>query len=56
MYIRKKNIRGRTYYYLVKSVRNGDQIRQICLEYIGAEMPDVRRIESLKRKHSNKAR
>ncbi|MFP4045832.1 MAG: hypothetical protein ACLFS3_02120 [Candidatus Aenigmatarchaeota archaeon] len=34
-FIREKTINGNQYLYLVKSVRNGDQVRQKVLKYIG---------------------
>lgn len=34
-YIRSKKVGGHTYYYLVKSVRNGDKVRQVHKRYIG---------------------
>jgi len=45
-YIRTKKIKGRTYYYLVKSVREGDRIRQVMLEYLGTEKPDTEKQEN----------
>ncbi|PTD94489.1 hypothetical protein C9439_02140 [archaeon SCG-AAA382B04] len=34
-FVRSKNIKGNEYLYLVKSVRNGDSVRQKVLEYLG---------------------
>jgi len=34
-YIRKKINKGKTYYYIVESVRNKDQIKQKVIRYIG---------------------
>jgi hypothetical protein len=52
MFVRKKNIKGRAYYYLVRSVRNGETIRQECLEYLGPKLPAKKVLEAVKRKHS----
>ncbi|MFH0861398.1 MAG: hypothetical protein V1875_00065 [Candidatus Altiarchaeota archaeon] len=52
MFVRKKVINGRGYFYLVRSVRKGDRIRQECLEYLGPNLPAKRKVEELKRKHS----
>ena len=38
-FIRKKIIKGQTYYYKVKSVREGDKVRQEVIEYLGKEIP-----------------
>jgi len=54
MFIRKKQIKGRTYYYLVKSVRSKNHVRQIVLEYFGAEIPPERKLEKIKVKHHQK--
>jgi len=50
-YIRTKKIKGRTYYYLVKSVREGDRIRQVMLEYLGTEKPDTEKTGKQPKKH-----
>ncbi len=34
-FIREKEISGNTYLYLVKSVREGDSVRQEVLKYLG---------------------
>ncbi|MEM2918248.1 MAG: hypothetical protein QXY62_01965 [Candidatus Altiarchaeota archaeon] len=39
MFIRKKRIKGREYFYLVKSIRKGKKVRQITLKYFGTEIP-----------------
>jgi len=46
-YVRAKKVKGRTYYYLVKSVRVGDRVRQVNLEYLGAEKPSTRHVKKL---------
>lgn len=51
MFVRKKNIKGRTYYYLVKSVREKNRIRQIVLEYFGAEAPAEKKLVKIKQSH-----
>jgi len=50
-YVRSKNIKGRIYYYLVKSVRDGDKVRQINLAYLGAEKPTEEEIRKIKKRH-----
>ncbi len=54
MYVRKKTIKGREYYYLVKSVRRGDTIRQVYLEYLGSEPPSKKAVEAAKKEHQTK--
>jgi hypothetical protein len=36
-YLKRVHIRERTYYYIVKSVRRGDEVVKKVLEYLGAE-------------------
>jgi hypothetical protein len=50
-YVRSKNIKGRTYYYLVKSIREGKKIKQINLAYLGAENPTGEEVKKLRKKH-----
>jgi len=50
-YVRSKNIKGRIYYYLVKSVRDGDKVRQINLAYLGAEKPTEEEIRKIKKRY-----
>ena len=38
-YIRRKTIHGKTYRYLVKSVREGQRVRQVFVRYIGSTPP-----------------
>jgi hypothetical protein len=38
-YIRRKTINGKTYPYLVKSVREGKRVRQVFVRYIGNPPP-----------------
>jgi hypothetical protein len=52
MFIRKKIIKGKTYFYLVKSVRDGQTIRQVFLEYLGAQAPSQKRLKALEKKHA----
>jgi hypothetical protein len=51
VYVRGKKIKGQTYYYLVKSVREGERIRQVSLEYLGAEKPSVEKVRRLGKKY-----
>lgn len=41
MFIRKKKIKGKTYYYLVESYREGGKIKQRVIKYLGADRPAV---------------
>lgn len=50
MFVRKKTIRGRTYYYLVKSVRKGKMVRQRVLAYLGNIKPFRLELGKIKKK------
>ncbi|MEA1925501.1 MAG: hypothetical protein U9M95_06490 [Candidatus Altiarchaeota archaeon] len=50
-YVRAKKVKGRTYYYLVKSVRVGGKVRQVNLEYLGPEKPSQRHVKKLSRRY-----
>jgi len=39
-FIRSKNIRGHTYYYLVETHREGKKVRQKVLKYLGTKPPE----------------
>jgi len=54
MFVRKKTIKGRQYYYLVRSVRDGSTIRQVYLEYIGPAAPTEKQLKKLVKKHGGK--
>ncbi len=34
-YIRKKKIKGKTYYYIVEAVREKDKVKQKVIRYVG---------------------
>ncbi len=51
VYVRGKKIKGQTYYYLVKSVREGERVRQVSLEYLGAEKPAAEKVRRLGKKY-----
>jgi hypothetical protein len=51
VYVRSKKIKGLTYYYLVKSVREGERIRQVSLEYLGADKPNAQKVRKLGKKY-----
>lgn len=51
VYLRTKKIKGKIYYYLVKSVREGKIVRQIVLEYIGPKEPSSEEVRKLKKKY-----
>ncbi len=54
MFVRKKTIKGRQYYYLVRSVRDGAAVRQECLEYIGPVAPTEKQVKKLVKKHGGR--
>lgn len=49
-FIREKTVKGRTYYYLVKSIREGNRVRQKTIKYIGPEKPSEDEITRLKKR------
>ncbi len=49
VYVRAKKIKGGTYYYLVKSVREKDRVRQVTLQYLGTEKPGPEKLKKLKK-------
>ena len=51
VFVRTKKIKGRDYYYLVKSIRKGNTIKQITLEYLGSEMPSKNEIKKIKKRY-----
>lgn len=55
-FLRTKKIKGNTYYYLVKSIREGRRVRQIVLAYLGAEKPEGEIVRKLKKKHEKTTR
>ncbi len=56
MFIRKKRVKGMEYYYLVKSIRDGNVVRQKVVKYLGSDLPDRKTIEKIKNKHRTKSR
>lgn len=54
MFVRKKQIKGRTYYYLVKSLRERNRVRQVVLEYLGSTYPKESKLQKIKLKHQAK--
>lgn len=51
VFIRAKQIKGKDYYYLVKSTRRGGKVNQINLEYLGPAFPSPAKIVKLKKKY-----
>lgn len=47
VYIRAKVVRGRTYYYLVKSIRDSGSVKQIVLKYLGKEKPSLEELNRI---------
>lgn len=54
MFVRKKHIKGRTYYYLVKSVREKNRVRQVFIEYFGSTPPQESKPTKIKIKKQPK--
>lgn len=54
MFVRQKQIRGRTYYYLVRSRRAGATVVQEMLEYLGVQKPSKTKLTVLKKKYGKK--
>lgn len=54
VYIRSKKIKGNLYYYLVKSIREGDRVKQITLDYLGTEKPSSSEFIRLKKRYKGK--
>ena len=52
VYIRVKKIKGRKYYYLVKSVRKGGKVKQLHIKYLGQKFSDEE-IKKLKEKYKH---
>lgn len=36
VYLRKKKIKGKTYYYVVESIRENERIKQKTIKYLGS--------------------
>ncbi len=47
VYIREKIVRGRIYYYLVRSVRDEGKVRQIVLKYLGKNKPSAEELNNI---------
>jgi hypothetical protein len=52
-YIRAKKIKGGTYYYLVKTVREKERVRQVVLQYLGTEKPTSAQLKKIIRKKAS---
>jgi hypothetical protein len=50
-FLRTKKIKGNTYFYLVRSIREGRKVRQEVLSYLGPEKPNEEEVRRLKKKH-----
>lgn len=51
VFIRAKRIKGKDYYYLVKSQRRGQKVNQITLGYLGTKIPSQEKIVTLEKKY-----
>jgi len=51
MFVRKKIINNKEYYYLVKSFRENKRVRQKVLEYLGTTIPNHETIKKIKEKY-----
>ena len=49
VYVRSKQVKGHTYYYLVRSVREGDKVRQEMVQYLGSKKPTYWEVMKLKK-------
>lgn len=47
MFVRKKTRGEKIYYYLVKSVRKGNKVRQKVIKYLGKKKPNKKEVNSL---------
>ena len=47
MFVRKKIIYGKTYYYLVENYREGNKVKQRVLKYIGDRKPTPDELEKM---------
>ncbi len=46
-FVRKKEYDGRVYYFLVKSIRDGNKVRQKVIKYLGKNKPSKEEIKKL---------
>ena len=53
MFVRRKIISNHSYYYLVKSFRENNKVKQKVLEYLGTTLPNHGTIKKLKKKYSS---
>jgi hypothetical protein len=51
VFIRSKRIKGKEYYYLVKSTRIKGRVKQTTLKYLGSKIPPKKETEELKKKY-----
>ena len=49
-FVREKQVKGKTYYYLVKSVRERGRVMQKNIQYLGSEKPSEDEIRRLRKK------
>ncbi|MBD3252391.1 glycine--tRNA ligase [Candidatus Pacearchaeota archaeon] len=55
MYIVKKNISGKDYYYLQKSIRDGDKVTSKCIAYLGKDKDEAeKKAEEIKMEEKEK--
>lgn len=54
VFIRSKTVKGRRYYYLVKSIRKAGKVRQKFLQYLGSREPSDDEVRRLVKKHTNR--
>jgi hypothetical protein len=47
-YLKKQQRGDRSYYYLVKSERNGKKVRQKVLQYLGTSKPSEDELKNIK--------
>ena len=55
MFIAKKKISGKDYFYLQKSIREGDKVKSKCVAYLGKDKEDAeKKAEKIIAEESNK--
>ena len=52
MYVRSKKIKGRTYYYLVEGVKEGNTVKQKVIQYVGKDKPSEKQVQKIIREYS----
>lgn len=48
VYLKATKVKGHIYYYLVRSVRKGDKVRQVIVQYFGSKKPGDEEVKKLR--------